>query len=626
MMWLNSSKFFHHVQAALRNESVMRAALAIAALCLAWPAIFSTLALYDDEGYVMMTLQTYMQGHRLYGETHTQYGPAFYFITAPVHAILQWPLTQTGVRIKTILLWIVAVWLVYAIVRRMSNSKAAATATALVAALHLDKLTLEPGHPQEVTLCCTLLVLMLFTRSMYISTNATPNALSMSSWATVGFLAGILGLVKLNCGVVVAIPLLITAAIQSSYVRRFAWCLIPIAIGPALAVAWIAKENPMACLWALWLATCAAMLIRSAATAENYQNRSSLSYLVAVILGGAIAVSVVLGVAMSQGISVAELWFGIIGQHSNFADFFFRPIGFSVPAFIGLLLAIGTLLTKRSETFKELAKPTIWACVALLLAITAAMPLEHGMHARGPGLFLAWAAPGWIVWFWRDEVAASPKKLLLGLVAILSPLIAFPVSGTQVQIGTLPGLIVIGILLGEYFVESAKHHLAGESNRFTSSYPVVKKWVFICTFCTFVSASSVHWVRYAKGQPLGLPGSAYMRLPASIASEQRAISDAIVQSGASHLLFEGTNHNRFYFWTGAKPLTSANPTFWPLMLAENERHQLADAIDRQSRLCVVRVPNYDWLYFDHASEIRDRIDARWESSETIGDWQIGIVH
>lgn len=626
MTALNSAKLIQHMEAAFRNDIVVRISLAIATVFLAWPAIFSTLALYDDEGYVMMTLQTYMQGHRLYGETHTQYGPAFYFITAPLHSILQLPLTQTGVRIKTIILWVVAVWLVYAIVRRMSDSKAAAIATALIAALHLDKLTLEPGHPQEVTLCCTLLALFLFARSMYISSNARPSVLSMSSWATVGFVAGILGLVKLNCGVVVAVPLLITAAMQSSLGRRFSWCLIPIAIGPALAVAWMARENLTASLWAIWLASCAAILIRSAAPDDDQRNRSSIRYLLAVIVGAVIAVTTVFGLAFSQGISGAELWFGMIGQHSDFADFFFRPIGLSVPALIGLLLAIGALLTTHLVPFKSIAKPVIWAVVALLLAMTAAMPLEHGMHARGPGLFLAWAAPGWIVWFWHTEVANSPKKLLLGLVAILSPLIAFPVSGTQVQIGTLPGLIVIGILLGEYFAASAKQHPFVETVALSPTYPVAKKWVFACTICTLLSASMVHWVRYTNGQPLGLPGSACMRLPESIASEQQAISNAIVKSGASHLLFEGTNHNRFYFWTGTKPLTSANPTFWPVMLVDDERHELASAIDRETQLCVVRVPNYEWLYFDHASEIRDRIEERWEPSEAIGDWQIGIVH
>jgi hypothetical protein len=62
------------------------------------------------------------------------------------------------------------------------------------------------------------------------------------------------------------------------------------------------------------------------------------------------------------------------------------------------------------------------------------------------------------------------------------------------------------------------------------------------------------------------------------------------------------------------------------MLVDNERRELAEAIEREKRFCVVRVPNYQWLYFDKASEIRDQIEKRWEPSEAIGEWQIGVVH
>ena len=40
--------------------------------------VFSTHADYDDEGYVMLSLVSYMNGGSLYDETYTQYGP-FYF-------------------------------------------------------------------------------------------------------------------------------------------------------------------------------------------------------------------------------------------------------------------------------------------------------------------------------------------------------------------------------------------------------------------------------------------------------------------------------------------------------------------------------------------------------------------
>ncbi len=625
MAKLMNAPLWRRFAVILRGDAAIFIGLGLLTAILAWPAIFSTLALYDDEGYVMMTLQTYMHGHRLYGETHTQYGPAFYFLTAPIHSWLEWPLTQSGVRIKTLIFWGVAVVLCYSIVRRASNSKAAGVATGLLAILHLDKLSLEPGHPQEVALIGTLLMFMLVSRSKYIASNEIPSFFSMSSWFVAGFLAGVIGLVKLNCGVVIAIPLLLTAALQSSAIRRWGWGLIPIAIVSPLAVAWTARSHPMISLWALWLGSCSLLLLLAAIRRRDSLYDSSISSLSSTILGGVLSVALILGLSIGQGVSLAELWQGIVGQHSHFADYFFVPFGLTHSAIAGMIVAAAALLLRSSSRYKELAKPALWIWVGLSIALTAYLPLQHGLNPRGAGLLLTWAAPGWIVWQWRDDVAHSPKKLFLGLVAILSPLIAFPVSGTQVQIGSLPSIIVLGILLGEFLVEQAKYSTF-EWHSFTASDWVTRRLILSSAVSVVVLAAVVHWIRYTAGQPLNLPGSTWMRLPVAMATEQRSIVDAIQRSGASTLFFEGNNHNRFYFWTGLKPLTAANPTFWPLMLIDQEERQLGEAIDRQSKLCVVRVPQYDWLYHDHATEIRERIEARWQPSESVGDWEIGVVH
>ena len=237
----------------LQSNKTILVVLGILTTLLALPAIFSTLALYDDEGYVMMTLKTYMQGHRLYGETHTQYGPAFYLLTSPLHAVFSWPLTQDGIRTKTLVYWVIAVWLCFFIVKRISHSTVASFATALLAALQLDKLALEPGHPQEITLLCTLAILSLFAKSMYTTIDAERTGFAASSWLTVGFLTGIVGLVKMNCGVVVAIPLIVIASLHLPWAWRVRWGLMAVVTLPALMVAWLARTEVTVSLWALWI-------------------------------------------------------------------------------------------------------------------------------------------------------------------------------------------------------------------------------------------------------------------------------------------------------------------------------------------------------------------------------------
>ena len=66
---------------------------------------FTSLAFYDDESYVMMTIRTFGDGHRLYGDTYTQYGPAFYAISTVIHDWVGVPLTHDAGRLKTVFYW-----------------------------------------------------------------------------------------------------------------------------------------------------------------------------------------------------------------------------------------------------------------------------------------------------------------------------------------------------------------------------------------------------------------------------------------------------------------------------------------------------------------------------------------
>ncbi|MDH3716653.1 MAG: hypothetical protein OES79_00905, partial [Planctomycetota bacterium] len=111
--------------------------------------LFSTFAAYDDEGYVMISLQSFLSGHALYDETYTQYGPTYYLLQAVLHAGDRLPLTHDVTRFKTLATWLavaaLGAWFLY----RVTGQRWLALAGLLVGFMHLDRLALEPGHPQE---------------------------------------------------------------------------------------------------------------------------------------------------------------------------------------------------------------------------------------------------------------------------------------------------------------------------------------------------------------------------------------------------------------------------------------------------------------------------------------------
>ena len=69
---------------------VLFAALLAAGAATGFCQIFSTFARYDDEGYVMASLQSFLNGHALYDEVYSTFGPAYYLakgqLTGPAAA------------------------------------------------------------------------------------------------------------------------------------------------------------------------------------------------------------------------------------------------------------------------------------------------------------------------------------------------------------------------------------------------------------------------------------------------------------------------------------------------------------------------------------------------------------
>src|SRR2546422_929678 len=81
--------------------------LVLAAVGLAIAAagmMFSTFMLYDDEGYVLLTLKNFIAHGRLYRDVYSQYGPFPYTLYAALHA-LGLPLTHLAGRLVTLAAW-----------------------------------------------------------------------------------------------------------------------------------------------------------------------------------------------------------------------------------------------------------------------------------------------------------------------------------------------------------------------------------------------------------------------------------------------------------------------------------------------------------------------------------------
>jgi hypothetical protein len=563
----------------LVREKLLVAFLVLLSFLTAFPAVMTTLAPYDDQGYVMMTLKTFLQGESLYSETHTQYGPAYYLLTGSLHDVMCIPLTQDGVRLKTIALWCVATLLVYSILRRLETLPAVAFFFSGLFHLHLYKLALEPGHPQE-----WILVLSLLSFWLVVGNNR-------AKWFLAATLVGMIGMIKINCGLIFAIPLIVQSLLSTKSIA------------------------------------------------------SRTTDVIMVIAGGACSAVAICGITMAIGVPIEKIFWGLIGQHRGFANEFFHFVPMSTLSVAYTVLCMWAIYktrnSNRSSGSHVLSHQYDWAKWRFGLTLAAVVvgtihvvldwstPLVHGLEPRGAANWLILVGPVTSLWLLTMESPTRPYRHYIVLATFLAPFMAYPTPGTQVSLGTAPGWIVLGLITSAGIqslitkLQAAREAVLSPTmcTAWTRQAALLPAAVVLC----LVSGSAA-WYRWFSFSSLELRGSRLLRLDPMIREREFKIVQAIKRTGCKHLVFDGHNHNRFFFWTETEPLTAANPTFWPRMLTADEQIRVISSLQANGKVCMVIPPESDQLASVRTRSVRQAFYKSWQEIDQIDNWKIGVTN
>ncbi|WP_148618901.1 hypothetical protein [Mariniblastus fucicola] len=586
--------------------------------------------MYDDESYVMMTIKTFLEGDRLYAETYTQYGPAYYMFQQPLHGWFGVPITHDVVRFKTVAAWVLIGLLCGFVAAKVTGKQLVGIAAMMLAVLHLEKLGLEPAHPQEmVTVLAMLCLAMMGSRKRSLLFLA-------------GVCAAFAGLAKLNAGATSAAACLFAAGMVSVDSRRvsrmsaIAGCVIATAVAGGV-FATIAKRSMESAQWttAIWpliifgscLLVCAQVWFgkpEAQAEVASKPGEQSFSFL-AIAAGGIVGSSWVIAWSMLHGNSLHEILHGVVLQHGFMADSFYHPIQvdgfgmlFVVPAVLMLLLRF----TRPAEQVASIDRvlfafpPIVLAIAFVQMSVDSCKVLDHGLNPRGAAFFLATVGPAMMpVLLLKKQ--PSQLRLALAMLGCLSPVLAFPVPGTQVSLGTLPILIALVISTSDA-IEIANR----SSNRINS--PSVFRRSTLAVAAVVLFSTGVFGYRWVANIALDQPGCRLVRLEAGRVETERAIAECIRSIDSPWLAFDSHNHNRFFFWTGKKPLTSTSPTFWPAMLTESQKSKIESAARDAESICVVKINDERIRLSDYAPAIEQALFGSWQPVGQVGDWEIGL--
>ncbi len=508
---------------------------------------------YDDEGFMLVALRSFISGHALYDKIFVPYGPFFFEFFGLVGA-LGVPFDNDSGRLVTLITF--------------------ATAA----------LTGEPMHPGGLVL---LLILGI----------AAVALLGAGRWSgpwpfvVVGALAGAAILTKINVGGLAAISVAFACVLTFPALAR-RWPIRLIAAGGFVVVPFLLMKADLdlvlAQRFALHIGLCALALVVVTSTSRPDPDRR-LSELVWLLAGGAGLAVVVLAIALVRGSSPNDLLNGIVlyplNQRTAYEALLALPsttIAWDALGLAGALLwTLYRLLARRPEVAIEggvrvVAGLVIWVTVLSGLRIPGLFQLTSLNQPLLLPVALAWvvAAPrGRAGGFERLDFA----RALVGSLAILQALQAFPVAGSQTAWGALPLVPVGAICIGDGLLQLGLTRI-----RLQLAAGLV--------FLTFAAGwLPTTWkdsrAAYASGLPLGLPGASLVRVPADQATPLRQVTQSIRDNCDTFISIPGLDS--FYIFGQLQPPIPL-PTRY-MWLIDDVPHQqaLVEASKRINRLCVV---------------------------------------
>jgi hypothetical protein len=568
--------------------------------------LFSNFRTYDDEGLLMVSSQLFLNGHIFYKEIPWIYGPIQLATVQVLHGWLSVPITHSAVRFVTLAVWLVLSGVSSLLVYQLTRYRAWALVSFILAFLFTRSIVNEPGHPQGLVAFATILI-PLIPCLFRVERKWLP-------WLLIGGMAAAVANIKLNAGIFCIAAVSVVLASQFRPARWRGLLQLAIAGGSLLfpfMLMYPLLADPNCRGFALITACSAAAVavITSTREVSGIQPRSAcLAFLVGlmVVTLGALAF------AGQHGVSIIDILSSLLGYAASQIEYyhFFRDYSlFQLGMAIGsLVLAISFVMAGDSSAGTKLI--TVGKTCFSLAAVYAFI-VNDAAHAQA---MLGYAGPWcWLVALGRHGEPVSTGRLLLAATAAWAPLLAYPIPGSQIYFGSLPVLLAAIVCAVDTIellpVASWRGYLPGR----IASYVAL-----------FVALGLLGWHykaardQYRDYEPLGLPGTEFLRVEPRLAKVLRGLVDSV---DSADVVLTTFRFNSLYLWSHVKPPVPGLLPLSPLRyLSAADQQRIKRGLQvAQHPVIVTRVSAGDAL---PPVEVLVWIDQTFEPYDRIGPYRL----
>ena len=558
----------------------------LALLLAALPAYFQMFfgfSPWDDEGYLLATVKAVVQGHILFDQIYTLYGPFYYLVEWIFYATTGLSPSHDSVRAIALALWIVSAVLLAYYAYRTTASLLTAAFTLVVVVETLIFFQWEPGHPEEI---CLLLLACFLAVLCTVS-----NRLSAGKMGALGFLVAGLAQTKINIGLYAALALLLTLLATRSPGRGKKILLASAtvaSIGFITIIAMPLLHLPWARNYFLLVILSLLPVVVAAFFADSYTAILPRAWWTLLLAFAASWVAIIVPFFI-RGTTVPAFLYITIFQHRHFAQHWFRPTPVNAAAVLwsalSMLLSFAYLWRVR-RVGQPIAFPLAVSLLKGALGLFTAFQLllRRVDWPMGYGVMMVVLPFTWLILIPSPGEPDDKRfaRIVLAFSAVFVSLYSFPVAGSQNLFAIVPLVVVAGI-----FVRDAAAVLlaAGSNSRIRRV-----AWVAASLAIAVSYARDLHhsFREYHLAVPLALPGAAYVHIRQPEAETYQWLTRSLDKDCPSFFSMPGLFS--LYFWTRQDSPTLRMMNDWPAFFGPSQQQLVRDDLISHSVSCIVYNP------------------------------------
>lgn len=565
---------------------------------IAHPKMFFGFQPYDDEGYMLTALKSFVNHGHLYDKVFTQYGPFYYELWGGLFSIFGIPVTHDAGRNVVTVVWVLASLGFGLGILKITRSILLGLGTQILTFSALEVLTNEPMHPVSLI---ALMLAVIVGIAAFVGDEKRESPYVM---ALLGAAVAALVLTKINVGffALVSVALACAASYQVLWARRWPRVAIELVF---LAIPILLMTGKYDEGWARHysihvFAAALAVVIALRAVAPGRRRDGELRWLI----GGFVVLALISCVAiLGAGTSVHGLIDGVIRQPLRQSDAFTIPMTLSRRLYAFDAIAVGSALVywyaalRRGEGPASPGWTAAWSIFAIVVGVSMAfsvtgqvLPFNSNSLTGYTLSMLPFAWVGLIAIDVDSPERARFARVLLPALAVLQGLHAYPVAGSQTLLSVVL-LVPVGALCVANGVRGLMRVTTIEADRvafagFGVLVVLVLGWFTLQTFVReplHVARANYHG---SAPNQLNLPGSHDIHLASYKESDQyEHIANAMRRECNATQMEPGMDS--FYLWAEQEP-PSLTATGWETLFDDEAQEQVIEDIAPIEGLCLLR--------------------------------------